>query len=155
MLELRGKYNTTKVFTDNVDNETISQVIELLNQDYIKDAKIRIMPDCHAGTGCVIGTTMTISDKVCPNLVGVDIGCGMLAVRIAEKDVDLPKLDDVINTYVPAGFNVNDEPLGNFSHLSDLVAPADISLAYCSIGSLGGGNHLSNLIKMMMETCGL
>lgn len=147
MLELRGKYNTTKVFTDNVDNETISQVIELLNQDYIKDAKIRIMPDCHAGTGCVIGTTMTISDKVCPNLVGVDIGCGMLAVRIAEKDVDLPKLDDVINTYVPAGFNVNDEPLGNFSHLNDLVAPANISLAYCSIGSLGGGNHFIELDK--------
>lgn len=147
MLELKGKYNTTKVFTDNVDNETISQVIELLNQDYIKDAKIRIMPDCHAGTGCVIGTTMTISDKVCPNLVGVDIGCGMLAVRIAEKDVDLPKLDNVINTYVPAGFNVNDEPLGNFSHLNDLVAPANISLAYCSIGRLGGGNHFIELDK--------
>lgn len=148
MLELKGKYNTAKVFTDNIDNETISQVIELLNQDYIKDAKIRIMPDCHAGTGCVIGTTMTISDKVCPNLVGVDIGCGMLAVRIAEKDVDLPKLDDVINTYVPAGFNVNDEPLGNFSHLNDLVAPANISLAYCSIGSLlGGGNHFIELDK--------
>ena len=74
MLELKGKYNTAKVFTDNVDNETISQVIELLNQDYINDARIRIMPDCHAGAGCVIGTTMTISDKVCPNLVGVDIG---------------------------------------------------------------------------------
>ena len=147
MLKLNGKYNTAKVFTDNIDNETISQVIELLNQDYIKDAKIRIMPDCHAGAGCVIGTTMTISDKVCPNLVGVDIGCGMLAVRIAEKDVDLPKLDDVINTYVPAGFNVNDEPLGNFNHLSDLVAPADISLAYRSIGSLGGGNHFIELDK--------
>ena len=147
MFELKGKYNTAKVFTDNVDNETIGQVIELLNQDYINDAKIRIMPDCHAGAGCVIGTTMTISDKVCPNLVGVDIGCGMLAVRIAEKDVDLPKLDDVINTYVPAGFNVNDEPLGNFSHLNDLVAPADISLAYCSIGSLGGGNHFIELDK--------
>lgn len=71
----------------------------------------------------------------------------MLAVRIAEKDVDLPKLDDVINTYVPAGFNVNDEPLGNFSHLNDLVAPANISLAYCSIGSLGGGNHFIELDK--------
>lgn len=147
MFELKGKYNIAKVFTDNVDNETISQVIELLNQDYIKDAKIRIMPDCHAGAGCVIGTTMTISDKVCPNLVGVDIGCGMLAVRIAEKDIDLPKLDDVINAYVPAGFNVNEEPLGNFSHLKDLVAPADISLAYRSIGRLGGGNHFIELDK--------
>lgn len=147
MLKLNGKYNTAKVFTDNVDNETISQIIELLNQDYIKDAKIRIMPDCHAGAGCVIGTTMTITDKVCPNLVGVDIGCGMLAVRIAEKDADLPKLDDVINTYIPAGFNVNDEPLGNFSHLNNLAATVDISLAYRSIGSLGGGNHFIELDK--------
>lgn len=147
MFELNGKYNTAKVFTDNVDQETISQVIELLNQDYVEGAKIRIMPDCHAGAGCVIGTTMTITDKACPNLVGVDIGCGMLAVRIAEKDVDLPKLDNVINTYVPAGFNVNDKPLGNFSHLNDLAAPADTSLAYRSIGSLGGGNHFIELDK--------
>ena len=71
----------------------------------------------------------------------------MLAVRIAEKDIDLPKLDDVINAYVPAGFNVNEEPLGNFSHLKDLVAPADISLAYRSIGRLGGGNHFIELDK--------
>lgn len=147
MLRLNGKYNTAKVFTDNVDNETIDQVIELLNQDYIKNEKIRIMPDCHAGAGCVIGTTMTISDKVCPNLVGVDIGCGMLAVRIAEKDVDLPKLDDVINTYIPAGRNVNDKPLDNFSHLNDLVAPANLSLAYRGIGSLGSGNHFIELDK--------
>lgn len=154
MLELNGKYNTAKVFTDNIDNETISQVIELLNQDYINDAKIRIMPDCHAGTGCVIGTTMTISDKVCPNLVGVDIGCGMLAVRIAEKDVDLPKLDDVINTYVPAGFNVNDEPLGNFSHLND-----SLRLIYrwliAALEAWEAAIILSNLIRMMTETCGL
>lgn len=147
MLELNGKYNTAKVFTDNVDDETISQVTELLNQDYIKNEKIRIMPDCHAGAGCVIGTTITISDKVCPNLVGVDIGCGMLAVRIAEKDVDLPKLDDVINAYILSGRNVNDEPLGNFSHLNDLVASADLSLAYRSIGSLGSGNHFIELDK--------
>lgn len=147
MLELKGKYNIAKVFTDNIDAETISKVICLLNQDYVKDSKIRIMPDCHAGAGCVIGTTMTLTDKACPNLVGVDIGCGMLAVRITEKDVDLPKLDDVINEYVPAGFNVNDEPLGNFSHLNNLAAPADVSLAYRSIGSLGGGNHFIELDK--------
>lgn len=147
MLELKGKYNIAKVFTDNIDAETISQVICLLNQDYVKDSKIRIMPDCHAGAGCVIETTMTLTDKACPNLVGVDIGCGMLAVRITEKDVDLPKLDDVINEYVPAGFNVNDEPLGNFSHLNNLAAPADVSLAYRSIGSLGGGNHFIELDK--------
>lgn len=74
-IELNGKHNTAKVFTDNIDSETISQVIELLNQEFIKDSQIRIMPDCHAGKGCVVGTTMTLKDKVVPNLVGVDIGC--------------------------------------------------------------------------------
>lgn len=75
MIELKGKYNTAKIFTDNVDNETISQLMALLNQEFVKDSKIRIMPDTHAGKGCVIGTTMTIKDKIIPNLVGVDIGC--------------------------------------------------------------------------------
>ena len=75
MIELQGQYNTAKVFTDNVDSTTISQIIELCNQSFVKDLNIRIMPDCHAGAGCVIGTTMTITDMVVPNLVGVDIGC--------------------------------------------------------------------------------
>lgn len=75
MLELRGKYNSAKVFTDSIDNETISQLTTLLNQEFVKDNTIRIMPDTHAGKGCVIGTTMTINDKIVPNLVGVDIGC--------------------------------------------------------------------------------
>ena len=75
MIELKGKHNTAKVFTDNIDKETISQVIKLLNQSFTANSKIRIMPDCHAGKGCVVGTTMTLTDKVVPNLVGVDIGC--------------------------------------------------------------------------------
>ena len=75
MIELTGKYGTAKVFTNIVDNESISQVINLLNQPYIEGSKVRMMPDIHAGAGCTIGTTMTITDKVCPNLVGVDIGC--------------------------------------------------------------------------------
>lgn len=75
MIELRGKYNTAKVFTDVVDNSAIGQIVSMLNQEFIKESKVRIMPDCHAGAGCTIGTTMTIVDKVVPNLVGVDIGC--------------------------------------------------------------------------------
>ena len=75
MIELRGKYNTAKVFTDNIDSETIGQVTSLLNQEFLKGSQVRIMPDCHSGKGCVIGTTMTLKDKVVPNLVGVDIGC--------------------------------------------------------------------------------
>ena len=77
MIELRGKFAQALVFTDVVDQESISQVIGLLNQPYAQGSRVRMMPDIHAGAGCTVGTTMTISDKVCPNLVGVDIGCGM------------------------------------------------------------------------------
>lgn len=85
MLELKGKYNTAKVFTNNIDTETISQIINLCNQKAMAQSRIRIMPDCHAGAGCTIGTTMTVADKVIPNLVGVDIGCGMYVVKIDTK----------------------------------------------------------------------
>lgn len=84
MLELQGKYASAKVFTDVVDSESISQVINLLNQPYVEGSKVRMMPDIHAGAGCTIGTTMTIKDKICPNLVGVDIGCGMETIRLKE-----------------------------------------------------------------------
>lgn len=81
MIELKGKYNECKIFTDMIDNTTRGQITALLDQESMKDTKIRIMPDCHAGAGCVIGTTMTIKDKLIPNLVGVDIGCGMYAIK--------------------------------------------------------------------------
>ena len=84
MIELKGKYGEAKVFTDTVDSESISQVIGLLNQPYSKDSRIRMMPDVHAGAGCTVGTTMTVGDRICPNLVGVDIGCGMETIRIKE-----------------------------------------------------------------------
>ena len=82
MFELTGRYNTAKIFTNaSVEDSTISQILSILNEESIQGSRIRIMPDCHAGAGCVVGTTMTIQDSVIPNLVGVDIGCGMLAVR--------------------------------------------------------------------------
>ena len=90
MIEVTGIYNTAKIFTDNCDPATIAQVRNLMDQPSVKGAKIRIMPDCHAGAGCVIGTTMTITDKVIPNLVGVDIGCGMLATKLKEQRINLP-----------------------------------------------------------------
>ena len=80
MFVLNGKYNSATVYTDMVDDKGISQIIWLLNQEFAADSRICMMPDTHAGAGCVIGTTMTIKDKVCPNLVGVDIGCGMEVV---------------------------------------------------------------------------
>ncbi len=81
MLEVAGKYNTAKIFTDVVDQASISQIIGLCNQEFTAGSRIRLMPDIHAGVGCTVGTTMTITDKVVPNLVGVDIGCGMETIR--------------------------------------------------------------------------
>lgn len=140
MFELSGKYNTCKIFTDNCDNETISQLTKLLNQESVKGSKIRIMPDTHAGKGCVIGTTMTLQDKVIPNLVGVDIGCGMLAIKLKEKEIDLKLLDEVINKYVPAGFEIHESPVSR-SFADKIIAPVDVDKAFRSLSSLGGGNH--------------
>lgn len=138
MLELRGKHNIAKVYTDVIGNETISQIIALCNSEVYRDSKIRIMPDCHAGVGCVIGTTMTIKDAVTPNLVGVDIGCGMLTVKLKEKRIDLPALDSIIRKYIPSGPNVHSEPKNTESRVEELrcienKAPIRVDLAYNSI----------------------
>ena len=155
MIELRGKYNTAKVFTNNIENSAISQLITLLNQEFVKDSQIRIMPDCHSGSGCVIGTTMTLHDKVIPNLVGVDIGCGMLAVKLKEKRIDFPNLDSVIRKYVPSGAEVHsktneDRTALRVEELKCFGKPnANIraDLAYQSVGTLGGGNHFIEVDK--------
>jgi RNA-splicing ligase RtcB len=97
MIELTVKYNTAKVFTDNVEQEAISQIITLLNQEFARDSVIRIMPDTHAGAGCTIGTTMTIHGKAVPYMVGVDIGCGMETVLLRDIHVELQKLDKMIH----------------------------------------------------------
>ena len=140
MIELRGKYNNAKFFTDTFDSETGSQLINLLSQEFVKGSQIRIMPDTHAGAGCVIGTTMTIKDKVCPNLVGGDIGCSVSAYRLKEKDIDLEKLDNVIRTYVPSGFNIHERAIAK-SNADKILAPVDVDKAFKSLGTLGSGNH--------------
>lgn len=140
MIELKGKYNECKIFTDEIDNATIGQITALLDQESMKETKIRIMPDCHAGAGCVIGTTMTIKDKLIPNLVGVDIGCGMYAIKLKEKRIDLPKLDSTIRKYIPFGFNIYITKAQYFD-IYNLKAPINIDNALRSIGTLGGGNH--------------
>lgn len=153
MLELRGKYNTAKVFTDNIDSETIGQVTALMNQQSIKESQVRIMPDCHAGKGCVIGTTMTIQDKVIPNLVGVDIGCGMKVVELKDMRLDLPKLDSYIRKNVPSGFDVRQRS-ARHKYWKDITLEdlkcansVDIERAYNSLGTLGGGNHFIEVDK--------
>jgi len=147
MIELRGKHNTAKVFTDNIDSETMSQVINLLNQEFVQGSQIRIMPDTHAGAGCVIGTTMTIADKIVPNLVGVDIGCGMETVLLKDTHVDLHRLDKVVHAHIPSGFETRKDPHPYLSEidLSALRPPCHLNRAELSLGTLGGGNHFIEL----------
>jgi RNA-splicing ligase RtcB len=151
MKEVKGKYGTAKIFTDLVDDKSIEQVKILMDQEFVKDCKVRMMPDIHAGAGCVIGTTMAIKDRVCPNLVGVDIGCGMLCVKLVEKedDIDLAELDRVIREFVPSGFNVRSisHEYMRYVRLNELdcYAEIDVDRAYKSLGTLGGGNHFIEL----------
>ena len=95
MIELKGKYNIAKVFTDDIEVEAVNQIINLLNQSFTKNCKIRIMPDVHAGNGCTIGFTANLNDKVIPNLVGVDIGCGVLTIPLGKVDIDYKKFDKI------------------------------------------------------------
>lgn len=144
MLVLNGKYGSAKVFTDNIENECISQVVNLLNQEVFADSNIRIMPDCHAGKGCVIGFTGDLGDKVIPNIVGVDIGCGMYCVELGNIDLDLQLVDEIINKYVPSGANVHEGRIYKYDKLKDLHCYRelkDTKRIEKSIGTLGGGNH--------------
>ncbi len=144
-MELKGKYNTAKVFTDVIDQESIAQIIQLCNQPFTQGSRIRLMPDVHAGAGCTVGTTMTIHDRVVPNLVGVDIGCGMETVRLREKHIELQQLDRLIYQKIPSGFSIREKAHRYFQRI-------DLTQLYCfahinplraekSLGTLGGGNH--------------
>ncbi len=145
MLELKGKYNEAKIFTDVVDEASIAQVLLLLNQEFVSESRIRLMPDIHAGAGCTIGTTMTIRDKIVPNLVGVDIGCGMEVIKIKETHIELQKLDKLIYQRIPSGFQVREKTHRYFDkiNLKELYCykHVDPLRAEKSLGSLGGGNH--------------
>jgi len=151
MKEIIGKKNSAKVFTDIVDEVSLSQIQTLCEQDFVSGSKIRIMPDVHAGAGCTIGTTMTIKDKVVPNLVGVDIGCGMETIMLEEKAVDLEKFDRFIYDNIPSGFNIRNNP-HKYSldvEIDELKCLHFIKKlqAVKSVGTLGGGNHFIEIDK--------
>ncbi len=145
MIELKGTYNEAKIFTDHADESSIAQVRVLLEQEFVSGSRIRLMPDIHAGAGCTIGTTMTITDKIVPNLVGVDIGCGMETALLKEKHIELQKLDKIIYEKIPSGFEIREKTHPYFDEI-------DLTQLYCykhinparaekSLGTLGGGNH--------------
>ena len=134
-----------KIFTNNIEQEAVEQINELLEQDAFKDSKIRIMPDVHAGKGCVIGFTGDLGDKVIPNIVGVDIGCGMLCVELGKIDIDLEKLDMIIRECVPSGMNVHEKQRYKFLEFDKLYCLKELknkdNWLEKSLGTLGGGNH--------------
>jgi len=140
--------NEVLIFAETFEYEALEQVKKMSNFEPYRNSKIRIMPDAHAGKGCTVGTTMEVKDAVTPNLVGVDVGCGMLTIKLKNKDVDLEKLDNVINNKVPSGFNVHSKNKKTFD-FSKLRCQKNVDLkrALLSIGTLGGGNHFIELAK--------
>ncbi|MBP5211568.1 MAG: RtcB family protein, partial [Pyramidobacter sp.] len=137
--------NTAISFAATLDAIAEDQIRTVCDCPQFADCKIRIMPDVHAGQGCTIGTTMTLTDKVVPGRVGVDIGCGMETVRIAENRLDCDALDALIRRRIPCGREVRPEPhaLNDQIDLNELRIAPSVKLDYarCSIGTLGGGNH--------------
>ena len=145
MIEVVGQYNTAVCYTGELEETAAGQIKAVCDQPAFADCKIRIMPDVHAGMGCTIGTTMTITDKIVPGMVGVDIGCGMETVRIAEKEIDFERLDTLIRSQIPFGRDVRTTPHGLNAQidLTQLRCSPYVNLdrAQKSIGTLGGGNH--------------
>lgn len=144
MKVIQGKYTMAKVFTDNIEEEAIDQLTELCNQPFAEGCKVRIMPDTHKGSGCVIGFTADLGDKVIPNIVGVDIGCGMLTIKLGKVDIDLERLDEIINKFIPSGQNVHEGRMIKYPKLQELKCYRSLKNTKRierSIGSLGGGNH--------------
>lgn len=148
MEEIKGKFATAVSYAKNIDEKAKAQISRMCDYDFTKNSKIRIMPDVHAGKGCTIGTTMTITDKVVPNIVGVDIGCGMYTIRLETDRLDFTRIDEAAH-FIPSGRNVWEEKQETF----------DISQLYCysklknknwienSVGTLGGGNHFIEVDK--------
>ena len=145
MKTIQGKFSSAVIFTDVVDETSLAQVQLLCDQPFTEGAHIRMMPDIHAGAGCTIGTTMTIQDKIVPNLVGVDIGCGMYALELEQTQIDYAKLDETIRTHVPFGREIRPEKheFAKEIELTELRCYRMVNdrRAIRSIGTLGGGNH--------------
>ena len=142
MFEIKGKYATAICYASVVENEAIEQIRRMCDHEFTAGSRIRIMPDVHSGVGCTIGTTMTIVDKVVPNIVGVDIGCGMYTVELGRVDIDFERVDEAAH-YIPSGKNVWEGRQERFdlTELRCYRALKDAKRLERSLGTLGGGNH--------------
>lgn len=152
--EIVGRWNKARVYTDNIEDGAIKQLKVLCNQKALKDSVVRVMPDVHEGKGCTIGTTIKLQGDsertVIPNLVGVDIGCGIKTIIFKGEKINFKKLDDYINEHIPSGFDIREklsqkvkqDTIKNIDEVCDhLGIGIKREYHYCSIGTLGGGNH--------------
>lgn len=142
MLEIKGNKNTAICYAKVIEDGAVQQIRRMCDYELAEGSRIRIMPDVHAGKGCTIGTTMTVTDKVCPNIVGVDIGCGMYTVQLSDTNLDFERMDEACH-YIPSGMNVWEGRQEKFD-LSDLRSYRslkDTKRLGRSLGTLGGGNH--------------
>ena len=142
MLEIKGKVNTAICYANVIEEEAIEQIRRMCDYEFTAESRIRIMPDVHAGAGCTIGTTMTVVDKAVPNIVGVDIGCGMYTVNLGKSTLDFEKLDEAAH-YIPSGMNVWEGRQERFDlqELRCYRSLRDTKRLERSLGTLGGGNH--------------
>lgn len=154
MFEIKGKIATAVCFARVVEDEAVEQIRRMCDYELTQGSRVRIMPDVHAGKGCTIGTTMTVVDKVCPNIVGVDIGCGMYTLKLADKELDFPRIDEAVH-FIPSGMNTWEGRIERF----DLTALRcfrelkNTKRLERSLGTLGGGNHFIEIEKASDGTC--
>ena len=148
MLEIKGKVNTAICYATVIEEEAIEQIRRMCDYEFTAGSKVRIMPDVHAGKGCTIGTTMTVIDKAVPNVVGVDIGCGMYTVNLGNIEIDFEKLDEACH-FVPSGMNVWQGRQEHFDlqQLRCFRELKDSKRLERSLGTLGGGNHFIEVDK--------
>ena len=142
MLEIKGKFNTAICYANVIEEEAIEQIRRMCDYEFTEGSRIRIMPDVHAGKGCTIGTTMTVVDKAVPNIVGVDIGCGMYTVNLGSPNIDFEKVDEAAH-FIPSGMNVWEGRQERFDlqQLRCYRELKDAKRLERSLGTLGGGNH--------------
>ncbi len=150
MLEIKGTFATAKVFAKTVDESALEQIELLCSQEFTSGAKIRIMPDVHTGKGCTIGFTANLGDMVIPNIVGVDIGCGMLCVKLGSIEIDFNRFDETVRKYIPCGREVHEGRITTYPELQQMNCYRNLKHTkriVRSLGTLGGGNHFIELDK--------
>lgn len=154
MLEIKGNVNTAVCYAKVIEDGAIEQIRRMCDYALTEGSRVRIMPDVHAGKGCTIGTTMTVIDKACPNIVGVDIGCGMYTVKLADKVLDFERIDEACH-YIPSGMNVWEGRTERFdlTVLRCYRSLKDTKRLERSLGTLGGGNHFIEIDKASDGTC--